>query len=215
VGARPSACPRPHSLEPPPEGGGDGGCYRHRAEACEPFEFEFELLEEFELELFGELELELFDEFEFELLEELELELLDELELELLDELELELLEVFELELLDELKLELLDEFELELLDELELELLEEFELELPADASCVVRAASTARTTASGGELPTVPSEAAAVATSPHAPSPAAYVFQCLGTFLRLSMIGPRFRWVAVRFSLLPGHGESSVSRP
>jgi hypothetical protein len=172
VGARPSVRPRLHSLEPPPEGGGDGGCYRHRAEACEPFEFEFELLDE--------LELELFEEFEFELLEELELELL----------------EVFELELLDELELELLDELKLELLDELELELLEEFELELPADASCVVRAASTARTTASGGELPTVPSETAAVATSPHAPSPAAYVFQCLGTFLRLSMIGPRFQW-------------------
>jgi hypothetical protein len=169
----------------------------------EPFEFEFE----FELELFDELELELFDEFELELLEEFELELLDELELELLD--------VFELELLEELKLELLDEFELELLDELELELLDEFELELPADASCVVSAVSTARTTASGGELPTVPSEAAAVTTSPHAPSPAAYVFQCLGTFLRLSMMGPLFQWVAVRFPLVPGHGESSVSRP
>jgi hypothetical protein len=148
VGARPSACPRPHALEPPPEGGGDGGRYRHRAEDFELFELEFELLDEFELELFDEFELELFD------------------------------------------------EFELELLDELELELLDEFELELPADASCVVRAVSTARTTASGGELPTVPSDAAAVATSPHAPSPAAYVFQCLGTLLRLSMIGPRFQW-------------------
>jgi hypothetical protein len=179
VGARPSVRgPRPHALEPPPEGGGDGGCYRHRAEACERFEFEFEL--------------ELFDEFELELLDEFELELLEEFELELLEEL----LDVFELELLEELKLELLDEFELELLDELELELLEEFELELPADASCVVRAASTARTTASGGELPTVPSEAAAAATSPHAPSPAAYVFQCLGEFLRLSMVGPLFQW-------------------
>jgi hypothetical protein len=141
---------------------------------------------EFELELFDELELELFDEFE--------LELLDEFELELLDELELELLDVLELELLEELKLELLDEFELELLDELELELLDEFELELPADACWVVRADSTARTTASGGEVPTVPSEAAAVATSPHAPSPAAYVFQCLGTFLPLSTIRPLF---------------------
>ncbi len=184
MGARPSVGPRPHALEPPPEGGGDGGCYRHRADAFELFELEFELLDEFELELF--------EEFELELLEEFELELLDEFELELLEEL----LDVFELELLEELKLELLDEFELELLDELELELLDEFELELPADASCVVRAVSTARTTASGGELPTVPSEAAAVATSPHAPSPAAYVFQCLGTFLPLSMMGPRFQW-------------------
>jgi hypothetical protein len=181
VGARPSVPgPRPHSLESPPERSGDRGGYRHRAEAFEPFELEFEL----------------------ELLEEFELELLEEL------------LDVFELELLEELKLELLDEFELELLDELELELLEEFELELPADASCVVRAASTARTTASGGELPTVPSETAAVATSPHAPSPAAYVFPCLGTFLRLSMIGPRSQWVGVRFPLLPGPRESSVSR-
>jgi hypothetical protein len=127
---------------------------------------------------------------------EFELELLDEFELELLEELKLELLDEFELELLDEFELELLDEFELELLDELELELLDEFELELPADAGCVARADSTARTTASGGELPTEPSVAAAVATSPHAPSPAAYVFQCVGTFLRLSMIGPRFRW-------------------
>jgi hypothetical protein len=126
---------------------------------------------EFELELLEELELELFDEFELELLEELELELLDVFELELLEELKLELLEEFELQLLEE--------FELELLDEFELELLEEFELELPADACWVVRADSTARTTASGGEVPTVPSEAAAVATSPHAPSPAAYVFQ------------------------------------
>jgi hypothetical protein len=108
--------------------------------------------------------------------------------------LKLELLDEFELELLEELKLELLDEFELELLDELELELLEEFELELPADACWVVSADSTARTTDSGGEVPIVPSEAAAVATSPHAPSPAAYVFQCLGTLLRLSMIRPHF---------------------
>ncbi|HEV2874133.1 MAG TPA: hypothetical protein VGW14_03215 [Thermoleophilaceae bacterium] len=106
---------------------------------------------------------------------EFELELFDEFELELLEELELELLDVFELELLEELKLELLDELELELLDELLLELLEEFELELPADAGCVERAVSIARTTASGGELPTLPSVAAAVATSPHAPSPAA----------------------------------------
>jgi hypothetical protein len=133
-------------------------------------------------------------EFELELLEEFELELLDEFELELLEEL----LDVFELELLEELKLELLDEFELELLDELELELLDEFELELPADACCVTRADSTARTTDSGGELPTVPSETAAVATSPHAPSPAAYVFQCLGTFLRSSMIDLAFSGVA-----------------
>jgi hypothetical protein len=185
VRARPSVRgPRPHSLESPPEGGGDGGCYRHRAEAFELFEFEFELLDEFELELFDEFELELFDEFELELLEEFELELLEEL------------LDVFELELLEELKLELLDEFELELLDELELELLEEFELELPADACWVLRADSIARTTDSGGVLPTVPSEAAAVATSPHAPSPAAYVFQCLGTFLRLSMIRPLSQW-------------------
>jgi hypothetical protein len=173
VGARPSARgPRPHSLESPPEGGGDGGAYRHRADLLAP-----------RPELF-ELEFELLDEFELELLEEFELELLDEL------------LDVFELELLEELKLELLDEFELELLDELELELLDEFELELPADACWVVRADSIARTTDSGGELPTLPSEAAAVATSPHAPSPAAYVFQCLGIFLRLSTIGPRFQW-------------------
>jgi hypothetical protein len=145
--------------------------YRHLADAFERFDFAFERFE-----------------FEFEL------ELLDEFELELLEEFELELLDVFELVLLEELKLELLDEFELELLDELELELLDEFELELPADACCVVSADSIARTTDSGGELPMVPSEAAAVATSPHAPSPAAYVFQCLGTFLRLSMLGPRF---------------------
>ena len=123
---------------------------------------------------------------------EFELELLDEFELELLEEL----LDVFELELLDELKLELLEEFELELLDELELELLDEFELELPADACWVVRADSIARTTDSGGELPTLPSDAAAVATSPHAPSPAAYVFQCRGVFLRLSTIRPHFQW-------------------
>ena len=199
MGARPSARgPRPHALEPPPEGGGDPCCYRHLAEAFEPFELEFELLEEFELEL----------------LEEFELELLDEFELELLDELELELLDVFELELLEELKLELLDEFELELLDELELELLDEFELELPADACWVLSADSIARTTDSGGELPTVPSEAAAVATSPHAPSPAAYVFQCLGALLRLSMRDLAFSGVAVRLSLVPGPRESSVSR-
>jgi hypothetical protein len=201
VGARPSARgSRPHSLESPPEGGGDRGGYRHR------FLLRFE-------ELFDELLLELPDAlarcewcewFELELLDEFELELLEEFELELLDEL----LDVFELELLEELKLELLDEFELELLDE--------FELELPADACWVVRADSIARTTDSGGELPTLPSEAAAVATSPHAPSPAAYVFQCLGIFLRLSTIGPRFQWgVAVRLPLVPGHSESSVSRP
>ena len=167
MGARPSVRgPRPHSLEPPPERGGDGGGYRHRAEAFELFEFEFEL--------------------------------------------------EFELELLEEFELELLDEFELELLDELELELLEEFELELPADACWVVRAESIARTTASGGELPMVPSEAAAAATSPHAPSPAAYVFQYLGTFLPLSTIRPRFRWgLRLRLPLVPGQGESSVSRP
>jgi hypothetical protein len=120
--------------------------------------------------------------------------LLDEFELELLDEFELELLEVFELELLEELldvfELELLEELKLELLDELELELLEEFELELPADACCVVSADSIARTTDSGGELPTVPSEAAAVTTSPQAPSPAAYVFHCRGTLLCLSIM-------------------------
>jgi hypothetical protein len=103
--------------------------------------------------------------------EEFELELLDEL----LDVFELELLEELKLELLEELELQLLDEFELELLEELELELLEEFELELPADAGCVWRADSTARTTASGGELPTEPSVAAADATSPQAPTPAA----------------------------------------
>jgi hypothetical protein len=97
------------------------------------------------------------------------------------------LLEEFELQLLDELELQLLEEFELELLDELELELLDEFELELPADAGSVWRAASTALMTASGGELPTDPSVAAAVATSPQAPSPAAYDFQYLGTFLSI----------------------------
>jgi hypothetical protein len=140
-----------------------------------------------------------------ELFDEFELELLAEFELELLDELELELLDVFELELLEELKLELLDEFELELLDELELELLEEFELELPAEAGCVERAVSTARTTASGGELPTEPSVAAAVATRPQAPRPAAYVFQCFGTFLRLSMIASLSVGVAVRFHCSP----------
>ena len=95
----------------------------------------------------------------------------EEFELELLDEFELELLDEFELELLDELELELLDE----LLDELELELLDEFELELPADAGCVPIAASTARTTFSGGLAPgTEPSVAAAATTSPQAPSPA-----------------------------------------
>jgi recombinational DNA repair protein (RecF pathway) len=91
---------------------------------------------------------------------------------------------------------ELLEEFELELLDELELELLDEFELELPAEAGWVPMADSTARTTASGGELPTDPSVAAAVATRPQAPSPAAYVFQCLGILFRLSIIEPRFQW-------------------
>jgi hypothetical protein len=177
VGARLSTGPRPHALEPPPERSGDRGRYRHR----------FLLL--FELELFDEL----FD------------ELLLEFELELLDEFELELLEEFELELLDELELQLLDEFELELLDELELELLEEFELELPADACSVWRAAWTARITASGGELPTEPSVKAADATSPQAPSPAAYVFQYCGTLLRSSMIGPRFQWVRGTPSLGP----------
>jgi hypothetical protein len=155
--------------------------------------------------LLDEFELELFDEFELELLEEFELELLEEFELELLDELELELLEELKLELLDEFELELLDQLELELLDELELELLDEFELELPADACWVVRADSIARTTDSGGELPTVPSEAAAVATSPHAPSPAAYVFQWLGTFLRLSTMDLAFNGDAVRFHCSP----------
>jgi hypothetical protein len=59
-----------------------------------------------------------------------------------------------------------------------------------------VASADSTARTTASGGELPgPEPSVAAAAATIPQAPSPAAYVFQCFGTLLRLSMGGPRFR--------------------
>src|ERR671915_728123 len=116
---------------------------------------------------------------------------------ELLEELLDELLLEFELELLDEFELELFEEFELELLDELELELLDEFELELPADASCVYRADWTARITASGGELPTEPSVTAADATSPHAPSPAAYVFQFCGTLLRSSIIGPRFEWV------------------
>ncbi|HEV3376703.1 MAG TPA: hypothetical protein VG126_05430 [Thermoleophilaceae bacterium] len=89
--------------------------------------------------------------------------------------------------MLEEFELQLLDEFELELLDELELELLDEFELELPADAGCVETAASTALITASGGECPTDPSFTAAVATRPQAPSPAAYVFQCLGTFLSI----------------------------
>jgi hypothetical protein len=131
-----------------------------------------------------------FEELFDELLEEFELELLDEFELELLDEFELELLDELKLELLDEFELQLLEEFELELLDEFELELLEELELELPAEAGWVPMDDCTARTTASGGELPTEPSVAAAVATSPHAPSPAAYVFQCLGILFRLSMI-------------------------
>jgi hypothetical protein len=149
------------------------------------------------------------------LFEELFEELLLEFELELLEELKLELLDEFELQLLVEFELQLLDEFELELLDELELELLEEFELELPADAGWVWRADWTARITASGGELPTDPSVTAADATSPHAPSPAAYIFQCCGTLLRSSMIGPRFQWVGVRLPLVPGQGESNVSRP
>jgi hypothetical protein len=114
----------------------------------------------------------------------------------LLEAFELVLVDVFELELLEVFELVLLEVFELELLEVFELELLDEFELELPAEAGCVASADSTARTTASGGELPTDPSVAAAVATSPHAPSPAAYVFQCFGTLLRLSMIGPRFQW-------------------
>jgi hypothetical protein len=176
VGARLSTGPRPHALEPPPERGGDRGRYRHRFR-----------------ERFEELLDELFD----ELLLEFELELLDELELVLLDEFELELLEELKLELLDELELVLLDELELELLDELELELLDEFELELPADASCVWRAVWTARTTASGGEMPTEPSVGAADATSPQAPSPAAYIFQFCGTLLRSSIVGPRFQGV------------------
>jgi hypothetical protein len=121
----------------------------------------------------------------------------------------------FELELLEELKLELLDELELELLDELELELLEEFELELPADASCVVRADSTARTTASGGELPTVPSETAAVTTSPQAPRPAAYVFQCRGTLLRSSIMDLASSGGCGTPPLVPRQRESTVSRP
>jgi hypothetical protein len=149
-----------------------------------------------------ELELELLDEFELELLDEFELELLEEFELELLDEL----LDVFELELLEELKLELLEEFELELLDEFELELLDEFELELPADAGCVPMAVSTARITDSGGELPTVPSVAAAEATSPAAPRPAAYVFQCFGILLRLSMMDLAFGGGCGAFHSSPG---------
>jgi hypothetical protein len=158
---------------------------------------------------------ELFDEFELELLAEFELELLDELELQLLDVFELELLEELKLELLDELELQLLDEFELELLDELELELLDEFELELPAEAGWVPIAVSTARTTASGGELPTDPSVAAAVATSPHAPSPAAYVFQCLGTLFRLSMSNLASSGGCGAPPLVPRHGETTVNRP
>jgi hypothetical protein len=142
-----------------------------------------------------------------ELFEEFELELLAEFELELLDELELQLLDVFELVWLDELKLELLDEFELELLDE--------FELELPAEAGCVPIAVSTARTTASGGELPTDPSVAAAVATRPHAPSPAAYVFQCLGTLFRLSMSNLASSGGCGAPPLVPRHGETTVNRP
>jgi hypothetical protein len=156
--------------------------------------------------------------FEFELLEEFELELLDEFELELLDEFELELLEELELELLEELKLELLDEFELQLLEEFELELLDELELELPADAGCVATAASTARTSVSGGELPGAePSVAAAAATIPQAPSPAAYVFQCFGAFLRLSSILDLAfdGGFALRPPLLPVHGETAVSPP
>ena len=108
--------------------------------------------------------------------EELEPLLLDGLELELL----LELLDVFELELFDELLLEFEDEFEDEFEEEFELELLlellDEFELELPAEAGWVARADSTARTTASGGDWPgPEPSVAAAAATIPQAPSPAA----------------------------------------
>jgi hypothetical protein len=136
----------------------------------------------------------LLEELELELLDELELELLEESELELLDVFELELLDQLELELLDELELQLLEEFELELLDELVLELLDEFELELPADAGCVTRAASTARTTASGGELPSDPSFTAATATSPQAPSPAAYIFHWFGVLFRSSMTNLAF---------------------
>jgi hypothetical protein len=136
--------------------------------------------------------------------------LLEEFELELLEEL----LDVFELELLEELKLELLDEFELELLDELELELLEEFELELPADAGCVASADSTALATDCGGLLPP-PSVAAAEATSPAAPSPAAYVFQCFGILLRLSMMDLAFGGGCGALPFLPRPGESSVSPP
>jgi hypothetical protein len=102
----------------------------------------------------------------------------------------------FRLAFFEEFEFELLDEFELELLDELELELLDEFELELPADAGCVARAASTARTTASGGDvLGPAPSVAAAATTSPQAPSPAVYVFQRFAYLLRLSMIGTSIR--------------------
>jgi hypothetical protein len=157
---------------------------------------------------------ELLEEFELELLDELELELLDEFELELLDEFELELLEELKLELLDEFELQLLDEFELELLDELELELLDEFELELPADAGCVETAASTALITASGGELPTEPSFMAAVATRPQAPSPAAYVFQYLGTFsfiVSLAFLGV----AGCADALVPGGPKSTVNAP
>jgi hypothetical protein len=158
---------------------------------------------------------ELLEELELELLDELELELLEEFELELLDVFELELLDQLELELLDELELQLLEEFELELLDELELELLDEFELELPADAGCVTRAASTARTTASGGELPSDPSFAAATATSPHAPSPAAYIFHCCGVFLRSSMTNLAFVGLGYAVAVVPPQGESDVSGP
>jgi hypothetical protein len=135
-------------------------------------------------ELFDELLLELPDAFALPLRaarrEEFELLLLDEFELELLEELELELLlellDVLELELLDELKLEFDDEFDDEFELELLLELLDEFELELPAEAAWVDRADSTALTTASGGDWPgPEPSVAAAAATIPQAPSPAA----------------------------------------
>jgi hypothetical protein len=158
---------------------------------------------------------ELLDEFELELLDEFELELLEEFELESPDVFELELLDQLELELLDELELQLLEEFELELLDEFELELLEEFELELPAEAGCVTRAVSTARTTASGGEWPSDPSFAAAAATSPHAPNPAAYVFHCFGILLRVSTMDLAFVGIGVRRPVVPRQGESTVSRP
>ena len=119
-----------------------------------------------------------------------------------------------ELELLDEFELELLELFELELLDEFELELLELFELELPAEAGAVARADSTARTTASGGVLPPRPgpSVAAAATTSPHAPSPAVYVFQRFAYLPEPAIAAPRFSDFACG-PVVPGRGERSVS--